>query len=131
MSLSWNLEKIRDWKEISENDNEWAVTETLIWDCMAVEIGTITEKNAAEFYARVRLLEQLYGCSLGYVGEDGKRVDRPITPEDVERRIGLSTNVGSAKARSTFYKKIGRELDDNVRHYNYEMKKKADEQVST
>lgn len=67
-----------DW----EGDRQWEITDAIIWATMAVDIGEIKESNYEEFYARLKMVEKVYG-------------GRPyqITLADLKRRIGLGTNV--------------------------------------
>lgn len=101
MSLNWNIEKVKNWKELSEGD-AWQITQVLISVTMAVGIDEITEKNYKEFYARTNLLERLHGT---WMIKDSQPLY--FTLEDIERRIGLSTNV-SPISRTQFNK---RQLD--------------------
>jgi hypothetical protein len=102
MALNWNIEKCQNFEEL-KTDKEWPVTDILIWATMIVSIGTITEKNYKEFYARLHLVEKLSGSLTSVNGKENY-----ITLEQVKRRIGLQTNV-STIPRSTFLKqKVGR-----------------------
>jgi hypothetical protein len=101
MSLNWNIEKCKNWKELNVKP-QWPVTDSLIWATMAVGISTITKTNAEEFHRRLHLYEAQEGS---YLLEGGK--PSPITLEDVERRIGLSTNAGSL-SKTEFKKKLER-----------------------
>ena len=94
MALNWDLTKTYDHEELC-NEEHWPVTHALIWMAMAVGLGTITEKNWKQFYARARFCEILNGTALRTQSEDGKLVDRPLTPQDVHKRIGLWTNVST------------------------------------
>lgn len=87
MALNWNIEKIRDYKDLDEN---WAVTEALIWATMIVGLGEITEKNYKKFYIRLHEIEIYNGSYLN-------RNSNPayISLADVERHIGLHTNAGN------------------------------------
>lgn len=114
MSLDWSITKVKDWKAISlaeENGIEGRKTEKLVWACMAVDLPGITAKNVDEFFFRVELLEKLRGAFLAYNIRDesapgGWRTEeRPMTRADIERRIGLTTNVAS-KPRGAWLKKV-------------------------
>lgn len=100
MPLTWNIEKVKDYKELT--DEEWRITDTLVWLTMAVGIRELTEANAKEFYARVQLMEHLHGA---WLNEGGK--PRYIRWEEVQRNIGLTTNA-STYTRNQFNK---RQLD--------------------
>ena len=61
MALQWNVEKIDNYKEvcwIGEGDERRMnpVTEGLIFNSMAIGIGSITADNAAEVFARTRIM---------------------------------------------------------------------------
>jgi len=107
MSLNWNLESIQDYKTVCWIEQEDGttrlnpVTETLIFMTMSVQMGSITEANADEFYARLKIIEALDGPFL-YKNEDGKHQDRFFTPEDVQAHIGLACNVTTESTAKFF-----------------------------
>ncbi len=104
MPLTWDLTGTKDIDLIRSKD-EWGITETLIFCTMHTGIGTITEANADEFFARVAILERLNGNML-LATRDGKRIDRPLTPLDIHRRIGLKTNASfKDETRASFTKR--------------------------
>ena len=118
MSLNWNIRSVREYEELVDGGRESAITEMLVWATMAIGLGDITEKNADEFYARVKLAEKLTG-TFGWV--EGKNYS--LQPEDVQRRIGLSTNV-TDEARSTWLKRyVGYDLDAWKRGYAQQAEK--------
>lgn len=103
MSLNWDISKVKDFNELYikgtwKNDDEFVVdekgsdkklnyrTETLIWLTMTIGIGQITEKNYKEFLKRIALYEKLNGNFFR---------NRPYSLEDIERNIGLRTNVSN------------------------------------
>lgn len=90
MALNWNLSKVKDWPTLQKDTHEAQITDALISATMAVGIHTITEHQAKEFYKRLRLLELMEGAYFLKGGEPAY-----ITKEDVERRIGLTTNAGT------------------------------------
>lgn len=91
MSLNYNLQGIAD-GVVEENST---LTEAMIFLTMHIGWGEITEQNAAQWYARVHVWEQTYGTMLRVRDEDDPdhMSPRPITPEDVRKFIGLTTNV--------------------------------------
>lgn len=113
MALTWDLTNIKDadtlcWltatrdlphHEIKAGEQYLnPVTNALIWYTMAVSLGRITEKNAAEFHKRVKFYERLHGSLLVRVKDDGAHDDRGITLEEVTAHIGLRTNVSDTTA---------------------------------
>ena len=71
----------------------------------------VTESNAAEVFARLRLYEAHHGalCRMRDT-ETGKFSPAPFTLEDVQRLVGLSTNWGMKReARGAWMNRV---LDD-------------------
>ena len=135
MPLHWNLEKIKNHKEVcwyaDEAGDQYVnrVTDTLIWCTMFVGIGEITEKNAPQFYARVRLMEVLQEAPFLYDGEKDQRQPRPITLEDVENHIGLSTNVYDKDTDYRWAAKRAKSfMEDTIRKANWEREKREEPQ---
>lgn len=103
MSLNWNIGDCADGADVLWSDEHKAMTEALIFATMSIGIGRWTEQNIEDVYARLKLIEALYGC-LVYEMRDGKREDHHLTPEDVRRYIGLRTNV-APETRASFVKR--------------------------
>ena len=94
MSLDWDISEVENNDEITVEGAPWVITETLIWLTMAVDMGEITEENHEEFFTRVSIWETIHGPSMHkWNKETEEREPMPMTLEDVERRIGLNTNV--------------------------------------
>jgi hypothetical protein len=106
MALHWNIENVKDSDSLKVQegtDSDGALlyrlhhkTEALIFACISVGIGTITEDNAAEFYARIRIIEGARGAMCyGPIpeGHTGRPPEDPFTIGDIRRHIGLGTNV--------------------------------------
>jgi len=134
VALHWDLTKVADedvcWVEATQDDPNHGivkgkkymspVTNTLIWATIAVDMPGITEANAAEFFARVRVWESLFGAFLIRAEVDGKRPKGAaafITESEVREHIGLSVNV-SYVPRTKWLKRISREMDDMVVRFN-------------
>lgn len=101
MSLNWNIEKVKDWENL--NDEQRVVLDSIIWLSMAIGIGEITEDNYKEFFARIHMIEKLFG---GVIFRDRKY--RTIKLDEVKDLIGLTTNV-SKISRTQFNKnQLGR-----------------------
>jgi len=118
MSLDWSISKCEDWEELT-NDEEWPLTNALIWMTISTDIGEITEKNADEFYTRIRMVESVHGYSFFKTDPETKARKSAITYESIRRRIGLSTNV-ITKTPNQFNKRIieavRRYADDDMRY---------------
>lgn len=93
MSLDFNLSEIEDRDTVCWDGNGKLrpVTQELIWNTIRIEMGSIDEDNAAEFYARLRFMTALNGSM--WMMPDGSGLI--VTPEDVVAHIGLSTNVST------------------------------------
>jgi hypothetical protein len=77
------------------------VTNALIWHSLNTGIGRITTENAAEVWARISFVEEVYGPSL--LSSDGPR---PLTKDDVLKHIGLTTNASfKDESRASFLKR--------------------------
>jgi hypothetical protein len=100
MALHWDLSKVKNSEEITEN--EWGITEAIIWMTMSVSLQGITDENVGEFCARAALLQALHGpwLSQGIY----------VTDEMIRRRVGLFTNV-SDEERAPW---LERQVDDRA-----------------
>lgn len=103
MPLTWNLTDCAETPETLWSDSRKATTEVLIMSTMSIGIGRWTEGNAPEVYARLKVIESIYGALLLTRTESGVE-DRPITPADVRALIGLRTNVGE-ETRASFIRR--------------------------
>jgi hypothetical protein len=101
MSLNWSIEKCAD-PDALLTDHQRDTTDAMIWATMFTGIGKITEKNVAEFHARLVVGRYWQGEPLPYA--------------EVRRYIGLSTNVFPEETRAKWLKRIiGGRMDDLVR----------------
>lgn len=116
MALNWDTSGVENFEEvcwlIADFDHPTSgisvgdrilnpVTNALIWHALNTGIGTITEANAGEVYARIHLVEKLHGASLWTA--DGPK---EITIEDVLQHIGLYTNASfKDESRASFLKR--------------------------
>lgn len=114
MPLVWDTSRVKYFEE--NKDDLWAVyskgtpeeykdvnaeTKAMIFCTMSVGIGDLKIKNAADFYARWKILEaQEPGTYLYSIYHGGDDVESSIeyiylSPEIVVKHIGLSTNVST------------------------------------
>lgn len=149
MALTWSVKNVANHDEVttwipSEDDPNgrfkagdrlWnPVTEALVWASLSTGIGTITEANAAEVYARIHLVEKLFGAMLIRAEVDGVRPSGEaafITADEVISHIGLSTNASfKDETRPRFLKRqAGSFLDDGARRFERHLAK-AKEQAA-
>jgi hypothetical protein len=106
MSLNYDLTKIKDFKQLyvcEENEQEEtqldSTTERIIFLAMEVDLGEITEKNVDEWLVRLEMMRMV-----------GWAPRTPITRADIERHIGLRTNV-APKSRSQYKTKLAKHIE--------------------
>jgi len=122
MALNFNLEGIENYKEVCFDDvgERTPVTELLIFTTIHVGLGEITEKNAAEFYARMIIIHKLH--DIGIVTPTGTVL---LDPEHVQKHIGLTTNVPN-ETRSEWTRRMFNNkrsvTEDYCRNYRAAMK---------
>lgn len=101
MALTYRLTEIANWQELRlEVKGNWVKTQAIIYMTMFVGMGQITEANADEFYRRARIVEAVTGFL--YATDQGPQ---PITREDVQRYVGLKTNVFPQESTAKFMAK--------------------------
>ena len=81
--------------------------ETIVFGTMITGVPNITEENYIQFYNRLHLVESIQGCFF-WKKVRGKSVPDPITLEEVESMIGLTSNA-SIISRSRFLKRFKKE----------------------
>ena len=128
MPLIWEVDQVNNYKKVTtviaseddrtrgvkKGDELWnPVTSALVWHSIGTGIPSITAENEDEVYARISLLESLYGASL--VGPDGPVY---ISPEYVHQHIGMWTNA-SRLTRAQFLKQQAASyLDEKKRSFS-------------
>ena len=129
MALHWELSKIHDYEEVcfieaTEDDPSNGVekgdrllnplTNTLIWASISVELGGITEANADQWYARLRVVQKLFGTLMIH----GDGTPHEITADEVRAHIGLSVNVSPVTDMKWRTKQMNYALNDGVQIWN-------------
>src|SRR3984893_15239144 len=105
MALHWSIARIKDWKEIAEDDEQRKITEAIVWAALVYDLSGVTEKNVDEWLFRqefARRVDDFYPI-IRPRSQDHKRDE--FTRAELERRIGLSTNVTNA-SRPAFQTKL-------------------------
>jgi hypothetical protein len=123
MALNWNITNCKD-SALLQTDDEWPITNALIWATMSVGIRDITEKTVPEFYARLSVWESIVGPMFYEDDENGKTTERGVTLDDLRKRIGLHTNA-SSMTRAEWRKNIAAYLDRKADDY----KRRAEQQL--
>jgi hypothetical protein len=111
MSLNWDIRNMHGHEQLHEDEREWQITNNLIWSTIAVDMGSITDDNWQEFYARLSTWERLMGYSTEHL----------TTPQQVRRRIGLVCNVSTTTRLQWMKRMVNTRIDD--------LKRYADSQV--
>jgi hypothetical protein len=114
MPLTFDLTNVTGLMRTNDPDGKqithWTTaTESIIFYTMSCGIGRITEENAAEFYARMSLLEAMYG-----VPETHR-----LTAADVRQHIGLATNVSDTTRHRWLMLHVKGHLDDQAKAFAY------------
>jgi hypothetical protein len=105
MALHWSIERVTDWQQLSEDDQQRKITEAVVWAALVYNLSGITEKNIDEWLFRqgfVRRVDDFYPI-IRPRSQDHKR--DLFTRAEIERRIGLGTNV-TTTSRAAFQKKL-------------------------
>lgn len=110
MSLYWKLHKVSDVKELQDEKNA-TITQMIGLGFAVACMSELTEDNWREYYARLRLVEQLSGGGFLMAGDDN-RID--LNPAWVRRRIGMTANVSDLTRDEWLQENIGSYLDDLI-----------------
>jgi hypothetical protein len=119
MSLDWDITNCKNREAIQEEENgEWAITNALIWATMSNDIGSLKPKNVADFYARTKVTE-LFGALVTKYDKDTD-VCTPylMTFGDIEKRIGMFSNVFTITPLQWLKKIEAFSQHDNQKDYN-------------
>jgi hypothetical protein len=116
MALNWDVSKVENYEEIMNDDN-YVVTESIIFYTMFVGMPVISQTNYTEFFSRVHLQERLFGSTVYQVDENNNRVDFPITLDEVKSRIGLRTNADTFTKSKFLSKTFERFSSESLRSH--------------
>ncbi len=113
MALHWSIERVTDWEQLVENDEQREITEAIVWPALVYDLSGVTEKNIDEWLFRQEFARRV---------DDFYPITRPrsqvhkrdlFTRAELERRIGLSTNV-TTTSRAAFQKKLIEKVASDV-----------------
>jgi hypothetical protein len=124
MSLDWDITNCKNREAIQEEENgEWAITNALIWATMSNDIGSIKPKNVADFYARTKVTE-LFGALVTNYNKDTDEISPySMTFGDIEKRIGMYSNVFTITPLQWLKKIETFSQHDNQKDYNVTINK--------
>lgn len=91
MSLDWNLQKVKDWETVCQNEDRTMrrETEDLLWALLLIGVPDITDKSSYVVFDR---LEQ-YRIANGRGAHEGTPLER------IRQHVGMTTNVAKKTAR--------------------------------
>ena len=119
MSLNWNVAKVKNFETvcyIMKDDHTkdfHPITNVLIWLTIMVDLGSITSKNISEWTWRITFLRRWNNyTSFVWFEKNALNINWKekfspfeITVRDLEKHIGLSTNVANL-SRASWLKKM-------------------------
>ena len=98
MSLNYDATAVTDWQEIKDNQTEFDVFKTVCFLTMNTGINEITLESSAEFWVRVKLIEETRGKMI--MDKFGQSL---LTLATIRRFVGLKTN--ASKITKTAWQK--------------------------
>ena len=113
MALHWSIERVKDWQQLAEDDEQRKITEAVVWAALVYDLSGVTEKNIDEWLFRqefARRVDVFYPITRPR-SQDHKR--DLFTRAELARRIGLSTNVTNT-SRTAFQKKLIEKIVSDV-----------------
>ncbi len=114
MALHWSIERVKNGREIVEDDEQQKITEAVVWAALVCDLSGVIEKNIDEWRFRqefARRVDDFYPITRPR-SQDHKR--DLITRTELQRRIGLSTNVTNT-SRAAFQKKLIDKVVDEIK----------------
>lgn len=117
MSLNFNVSKVANreelWVDTAEGRQLAPRTRDLIFACLAFDLGTITPENIDEWLWRQKFYDRLFDALYYKRGENGP-VPNDFTREELERHIGLKTNVPDKSRKAWLKIKVDTYVRENL-----------------
>jgi len=110
MALYWSITRVKNWKEIADDADQRGITDAIVWASLVYHLGRVTQKNVDEWLFRQEFARRVDDFYPYYRSADRST----LTRAELERRIGLETNV-AATCRLAFQRKL---IDKLVRDVN-------------
>lgn len=101
MSLNYDATAIKDWEQIANDETDYDIFKTICFLTMNTGINEITLESSAEFWVRVKLIEDTRGKML--MDKFGQSL---LTLYTIRRFIGLKTNA-SKISKTAWIKSAG------------------------
>ena len=124
MALHWSIEKIRDYQELTGDEQGRRITEGCCWASMVYGLGRITADNIDEWIFRQEfvLLTENWAPIAGRPSlvepKDGPIPPMRLTHAQYERRIGFATNVTTCFRKRWLQlrlQKLVQDIETNIR----------------
>lgn len=106
MALSYDFTNVEEYSRIYDEDPN--AIEFIVFETLFLGMNTITEENAAEFYARHKV----------YDGVSQYPTKREVTPAFIRQFIGLRTNASPLTATQFRTKVVKYAIDRFTNQYN-------------
>lgn len=87
MSLIADYSGVQGYEALHSDLLEKGKSDYLCFALMGVGISSVTERNWIDVFSRIEIVQRLEGA---FISDNGEPVY--YTPEDIERRIGYTTN---------------------------------------
>jgi hypothetical protein len=116
MALNWNLGKIKDWERVTKVDDKLSpITHDIIWHCLFIGLGEITQTNWMEWWMRYKTLNAFDDVQTEFLrmADDVETKRTPLQASDVRAHIGLTTNAFPNMTKTQFYER----LHEQAQHY--------------
>jgi len=101
MSLNYDATAIKDWEQIANDETDYDIFKTICFLTMNTGINEITLESSAEFWVRIKLIEDTRGKML--MDKFGQSL---LTLHTIRRFIGLKTNA-SKISKTAWIKSAG------------------------
>lgn len=116
MPYTWDLTDTPDFDALDPD-----VTHAILMVALPLQIDQITQENAAEVYAAIKVYEGLFGALLrGRENDDDPWTDMPITAHMVRDRIGMRTNSFGKTPAQNVRRLVTQRLKDHAAEYRRE-----------
>ena len=118
MALHWNIEKVRGYKELTEDEEERRITEGCCWASLVYGLGKITAENIDEWIFRQEFVlmteawAPIAGWPEGVEPKPGPIPPMRLTRAQYERRIGFETNVTTCSRKRWLQSRLEKLAED-------------------
>jgi hypothetical protein len=112
MAFHWNIKRVKDVEEITGDADQRGITDAIVWASLVYDLGRVTEKNVDEWLFRQEFARRVDDFYPFYRGAQRST----LTRADIERRIGLETNV-TTTSRAAFQRKLIDKVVNDIKRF--------------